>query len=429
MQSEKKIRKLTLMTIFQSIFLNIKFFIQNRLLSYAGACSFSFLFSFIPVFVLIIVILVRFLHASPQIIETIFQKIPELSKNFSTEEIFVAISSFNSFHGFEIILGIFIFWMARRFFASISDSFQNIFHTQVVKKGFSNQIFTFFVEALTIIVVAAVIFIYNSIQTVFELPFLNLILSKIPQIQFIFDFFVNKLIIASIIKYFPNILILVVLFTLFRMVPRTKPKKKICFLAAFLCTFTFFMFKTVLHHFLDVSNYNLIYGVLGQGIILLMDIYFFFTFFLFFAQFIFVYQFFDELLIGELYLLQKQKDVGFLKNIKCKLFSRPDFLLAENQKVIVLKKGTKIFNDNNSIECAYYVVKGKIIEEKNGKHYFYKSGNFFGEIGCILKEYRISTTYAEEDSQIIKIEAETFKVLTKKNPEIAKKVLESLSSN
>ena len=75
----KKRRAVTYITIAQSIFLTIKYFVQNRLFSYASACSFDFLFSFIPIAMMIVTILVRILHASPDTVYSIFNKFPELS--------------------------------------------------------------------------------------------------------------------------------------------------------------------------------------------------------------------------------------------------------------------------------------------------------------------------------------------------------------
>ena len=121
MAKAKKQRKLTLITISQTLFLNINFFFRNRLLSYACACSFNFLVSFIPVFMMIAIILVRFLHASPDFINAVTGWFPAMSEFISAEAVLKEIQSTRELHIFEIILGLFIFWMARRFFATTFD--------------------------------------------------------------------------------------------------------------------------------------------------------------------------------------------------------------------------------------------------------------------------------------------------------------------
>ncbi len=349
----KKCRKLTLVTFSQSVFLNVKFFLQNRLLSYAGACSFSFLFSFIPVLLLIIIVLVRILHASPETVTSIFKEIPELS-NMPSESIIKNVQAVHTIGIFELLIGAFVFWMARRFFASIFDSMQNIFHTQAKRKAMQSQILTLGVEVISVCVVAAVIFAYISLSTLLEMPLLAPFFRKIPALSFFF----NGIFLATFIKNLPDILIFAVVLTMYKTASGTKPRFRLCILAAFLCTFSFGIFRNILHLFLNSNNYNLIYGMLGQVIITFMDIFFFFTFFLFFAQYIFTCQFFDELLLGELYLLPKKEGANKFTTAKLLLFIRPDFLLAENEDVLTLQAGQTLFEAGEKSDCAFYVVNG-----------------------------------------------------------------------
>jgi len=421
----RKIRKITFLKFAQYLYLNIKFFMKNRLFSYAGACSYSFLFSFIPVFMMIVVILIRFLHASPVVVETLFKTIPELEKYISTDKVIMSIQSINSIRAFEIIIGIFIIWMARRFFASIFDSLQNIFHEQINRGAIKNQFLMLGIEAITIIIVAGITFAYIIFQSILDLPIISDLLRGLPQLSFFF----NGFLLSNFIKYFPNILLLVVLFVIYKAVPGTKPKKEYCFFSAFLCTFSFFIFRIIIHHFLNSDNYNFIYGVLGQVIITLIDIYTFFTLFLFFAQFIFVCQFFDELIIGEIYLLPKRMEVGFFGCLKILLFINPVSLLSKKENILTVGKDEIIFDFGAKSLFAYYVVEGKVEENRNNVITTYSRGDFFGEIGCILKKYRNSTVKTLADSKIIKIDSDTFKILASKNPEIAKKVFKILSQN
>lgn len=425
MAKAKKQRKLTLITISQTLFLNINFFFRNRLLSYACACSFNFLVSFIPVFMMIAIILVRFLHASPDFINAVTGWFPAMSEFISTEAVLKEIQSTRELHIFEIILGLFIFWMARRFFATTFDSLQNIFHTHTKRKAAMNQLLTIAVEALLIIIVAMMIFVYMSIRTVSDISFIRNFFEEIPQISFVF----NDVIVSNFIKYFPNLLIFIALLTLYRLVPGTTPDTAICTVSALLCTGTFYVFRVTLHAFLNVSNYNMVYGVLSQIVITLMDIQFFFTFFLFFAQTIYVYQFFNEHLLAELYLLPKSEGVGFLGQTKMVLFIRPDYLLAEDSNVMTLKGGTVLYRPGDETEGAYYIVEGKIEEERNGTVTQMGRGDFFGEVGCVIKKPRNSTVTVTEDSRIIKIDADEFVSMARKNQRAMRKLISKISSN
>ncbi len=429
MEKSKKQRKLTLITISQTLFLNVKFFFGNRLLSYACACSFNFLVSFIPVFMMIAIILVRFLHASPDVIKTVVEFFPSISEYISAEAIantmLEEIQSTKEVHIFEVILGFFVFWMARRFFATTFDSLQNIFHTHTRRKAAMNQLLTIAVEALLIVIVSMMIFIYMSMRTIADITFIRNILEDIPQISSI----LNDVIISTFIRQFPNLLIFIALLTLYRLVPGTTPNAILCTISALLCTGTFYVFRLVLHHFLNVSNYNMVYGVLSQIVITLMDIQFFFTFFLFYAQTIYVYQFFNEHLLAELYLLPRMQEVGFFGKKKMILFMRPDYLLAEDAKVITLEKGTVLYRPGDPTEGAYYIVEGQITEERNGFVTTMDKGDFFGEIGCVIRKPRNSTVMASEDSKIIKIDSEEFVSMARKNQKAMRKLISKISSN
>ena len=423
--SKKKPRKITFVTFSQSIFLTIKYFFQNRLLSFAGSCAFSFLFSVIPLFIMIIMVLVRILHASPNMVSSIMSALPELQKYFDSDLIISSVQSIKTVTTFEIVAGLFIFWMARRFFASIFDSMQNIFHTQTRRRAVWNQVLAFLMEILIVIVISALIFAYISIHTISTLP----IFKNIPQLSFFFNSFLSG---DFILKLLPNIMIFVALIPIYKTSAGTKPSFLLCTFNSLLCTFSFWGFRILLHFFLDVNQYTRIYGVLGHAIILFMDIFFFFVFFLIFAQIIYVMQFFDELLLGELYLLPKIEQKGLGANIKRSMFIRPDFLMAKDRESLLLfKPGDYIFHAGDKDNSAYYIIRGsvKFLEDENNpeKYKLAHRGAFFGEKECILNEERKLSAIAVLNTSIIKIESQRFRFLVHQNPEAARKVLRQIS--
>ena len=186
------------------------------------------------------------------------------------------------------------------------------------------------------------------------------------------------------------------------------------------------------HYFLNVSRYNLIYGVLGHVIILFMDIFFFFVFFLVFAQFIYVVQFFDKLLLAELYLLPNIEQTSFGAGIKRAFFVQPDFLIAKNKSnVFSYRPGETVFKKGDNDYYAYYIINGsvKFIEEnKNPDDYrLAHRGEIFGETSCLLEKTRTSTAIAVISTSLIKIESEQFRFLVHQNPDAAKKLLKQIS--
>jgi len=109
-------------------------------------------------------VLVRFLHASPNTISSIISALPALEKYLNSDFVIKSVQSIRTVSSFEIIAGLFILWMARRFFASIFDSMQNIFHTQVKRKALLNQILTFSTEIIIVLISSAVFFYLHFIS-------------------------------------------------------------------------------------------------------------------------------------------------------------------------------------------------------------------------------------------------------------------------
>lgn len=250
-----------------------------------------------------------------------------------------------------------------------------------------------------------------------------MITEKIPQL----DFF-NHFLTSFFIKYFPNIIIFVLVSVLYKFVPGTKPSFKLSMGVGLFCTVAFFIFGTALHLFMNTKNYNIIYGFLSQMILLLLDIFFFFTFFLFCAQLLYVCQFFDDLLIGELYLLPKQEEKGKANKLRRKLFLRPDFLLAKEIYTVELNEGEVLFEKGDEKDETYYIVEGSVQCVKSDSVKNFGKGDFFGEIACVLKKPYDSTAMATSPSRIVKIKGDTFRFLVEQDSEVAKKTLSQISS-
>ena len=99
-------------TLFQSIFLTSDLFVDNSLLQSASSCAFGFLFSLLPVILLILIVLTRILHTNQDILaefypylqgflskeqyETITDSVLEIKKSE-----YLKLSLFLQFFGFQ----------------------------------------------------------------------------------------------------------------------------------------------------------------------------------------------------------------------------------------------------------------------------------------------------------------------------------------
>ena len=142
-------------------------------MSSASACAFGFLFSFIPVSMMIFVILFRFLHATPDVQNFIVSQFDFLSGFTSTisrlNESFDSISSITSF---EVVLLWATIWMSRRCFSSTFTGLDRIFGEEQKSKGLTKQLLIFALEAITLIMISAGIFLVAASKSIVKLDFL-----------------------------------------------------------------------------------------------------------------------------------------------------------------------------------------------------------------------------------------------------------------
>lgn len=414
---KKKTHRITWLTAMQSLFLTTNNYLSNNLLSYSSACTFGFLFSFIPTLMIIVVILIRFLHASPDTVINFINDLNIFAETFDLTSVVEKILSIKKITNFEIIMGLGIIWMARRFFSSIMAGMNSIYTRATPSKPVLNQILILAVEAIFIVVSSVLILTFTSFNSISNTAFIT------RNLPFLF----TKGITRSM-QILPYVFIFIVILFFYKEMSIGKVSWKNSAISAAGSTFTFWVFQQLLDLFINVNKYNIVYGVLSKVVVLLMEICFFFWIFFFFAQFLFVLTYFDELLLGELYVLPNRNDTGILDSIKRLLFIRPDYMLNVPLKTLKLKKGDFVYKKDSSEDYCYYIAKGTV--QLVGTNYvgILERGDFFGEEACIVGEPHNLDAIAYTDCEIIRIEGKDFRSLLEKNPLASKKALSKVSS-
>ena len=420
-KKKEKNRKFTFTTFAQSIFITARFYLSNDLLSYSSSCAFGFLFSLIPVVMMIATVAIRILHFDPNQILGIINRMEIFSKTFDFSAIVSSILNMKSVSIFDIVIVAFILWMSRRFFSSLNLSMNRIFRTQIKAQPVFRQMIIILGELVLIIL--SVIFI---IATIFFRTFLNstTLQGFLPEVS---EFILN--LIRYITKFLPSILLFVITFLCFKFWSRSNPKTILCILTAALNTITFVAVMKFMSIFSNVNRYNLVYGILSSTMVMLVDVYFFFNIFLFFAQLLYTMQFFDTLLLGEIYLLPKYEDTRLAPTIIRTLFIKPDFLLSNRKNVLRVKAGELIYRQNDTGHEAFYITKGSVQLFHEFSNRYLDRGDFFGEDTCIITEKRTETAIAVTDVTLVRISSETFEKLIEKNPGVAKKALGKVSTD
>ena len=114
----KRSQKLTKMG--QIIYLTCSNFQGNDLWQSASACSFGFIFSFVPLALIIFTILVGIIRVSPGILEYVNALGAEIESIVDIKPFINNIMNKRNFHVVDIFLGVWIVWMARKLFQSMN---------------------------------------------------------------------------------------------------------------------------------------------------------------------------------------------------------------------------------------------------------------------------------------------------------------------
>ncbi|MBP5328625.1 MAG: YihY/virulence factor BrkB family protein [Spirochaetaceae bacterium] len=409
-----KLKKKLSPTLIQYIGLSVSLFAQNDLFSYAAAGSFGFLCSIVPVITMIFVIIIRFFHSSPDLLLDWVQNRIILFETIDLPTILKSVLSVKKVGFFEIILGISIFWLARRFFIYAMNGFRRIFRTQAERKNLFFSLIGFASEAGLIIIISIII---SFVLFVLSILRLKTIPFQIPAFLQHFGKF--------IVNFSPVILIFILLSVTYRFASGTKPPLKLCILAGAASSVVYWIFTIFFHLFVKTSRYNVIYGVLSNIIIILLSVYSFFILMLFFAQVIFVCQFFEPLLFEQMYLLSCSKTDKLQEEIKRIIYLQPEVFF--NSHLVEHNENDTLFDINDDSDCVYYIVSGTVSVFSNNHFEYLGTGSFFGEAECVLHRKHSAKVSCYTDVKLINFSEQEFQKLIAFSPEVNKTILSRLA--
>ena len=405
----------------QFLYLTIHSFNQNNMWESASSCSFGFIFSFVPIIMIISTVLIGILKVSPGVLDYVYQFAESISDIINIKPFISNLITNKNLRLADIFLGIWVIWMARKLFNSIVQAVNRIFRKISKRKGWLNQIITFISELVLVLLFVVIIlaaFVFSKLRS---LPIFEYIKNSAPVL-----ISAGSNMIFNGIVYF---LLFISATLTYKYVSGTNPKFSKCFFYAALNTAAFFVLSIFLNRFFDTSKYNVIYGTISTLIILMAKVYFFFVIFLFCAQMIYVSQFFEILLRSELYLRPETaiKDVkGSTNKLKSFLFSNPS-ILQNKQNTVKFSLGNKIYKKGDKSDSVYFIISGIVSETSETQNHSYQKGNFFGDVQCILNQDRQSDAVAMNDCELLVFSVEDFTSLLHENPKASAKALSKVS--
>ncbi|MBE6349434.1 MAG: cyclic nucleotide-binding domain-containing protein [Spirochaetaceae bacterium] len=412
MSEKSSMKKKSLTSIVQHLYLTVNSYLQNNLITYASSCAFGFMFSLIPVVIMIVMILIRVLHISPETIISLFDLTEVFIDTKEITNLIASIFSVKKFGLFEIFLIISILLMAQRFFFSVMAGFQKIFHTMAKPRKIKTNIFIIIGEIIIVLAISLIIFLLLTVRSLFQTDFISSMLDK----------FLNQIGQVAI-QMLPSFLIFIITSLTYHFASRTRPRISLCFFSGLLTTLCFMVVQNIFSNFLDITRYNLIYGVFGTLMVYLLEVCIFFYLFFFFAQLIYTIQFFDYLLLCELYLLQGNHPASFNFFIRKLLFIQPNNFKTKSQIIKKIPQGEFIYSDKEVANTVYYVINGSIKLIQKNTVSFVEKGEFFGETECLLNIDRNATTQALTEVTLLVLTKETFLELLNTNSKVAQKAM------
>ena len=292
----------------QMLYLTLSNFTKNALWESASSCAFGFIFSFIPVTMIIFTVLVGILRIYPNIYNFIVDFTEQFNSVIKITPMLDKMIQIRSFNSFNVFLAVWIVWMARKLFNSIITALNKVFRSVSRRKSWFNQILTFIIEFTITLIIAVVLIAAFFFTHILSHPFFQTILSRFPLLQ--------KQSSANLGTFVLYFILFISTIIAYRVIPGTKPLLRRCTFYAALSTVSFFIVSFFLNLFMNVTNYNTVYGTISSLVVLMMKVYMFFIIFLFCAQMIYVSQFFDTLLRSEIYLLPPYTSKGMANYLR-----------------------------------------------------------------------------------------------------------------
>lgn len=403
-------QKSKLTGLLQRLFITWNTFAANDLSTYASAGAYSFLLSALPILLMVLVILLRILNTSPDVIRDLLSQ-NEIFSGFLNASTFLdSVMSIKSVGIFEVIIAVSVFSMARRFFTSLQQGIKVIYRKHGKIKALKENLLVIAGEVIliTLIVIMAVFIIAGN-------TFFNSTLSEHLLTPFFYTLFKN------LFRFAPLAIIFMFLFLVYFITPLSRPTVVQSLISAAACTFSLSIVQILFSLFINMSRYNLVYGILSTLIVMILQVYMFFYLFLFFAQFLYVVQFFDNFILSRLYFLPPYDDKNPMKQLERMMFIAPYTFYRRFE--LKKKAGEIIFTIGEDSTDLYYVWNGSVNLEMPNRIMNIDRGKIFGEFSSIIAGKRTATARAETDVILLQIPSYIFQETIEVDGDLSRRTL------
>lgn len=406
---------------------------ENGLANHAAACAYGFLLSMAPMLLLLAFTIFFTLRSSPETILALVHTIPFLGNMFDESWLSSDFFVFSRPSVPGIISVLSIIWAGRILALSIQRGLKIVF--PVAKNGnpVKYAMVSIAIE-ISVIVLAFVVIISSRTATRFyEL------LNYVPRFT-IFYFFTSHLG-GKILSIF---LLGFAAYCVYIFIPSHSPRKSSAFQGAVFCAVSYSGTVLLLSLILDKVRYNFLYGTFGNLIIILVNVYFFFSFFYIGAQLAFVTDHYEALLFSRLRLYkkkvsEKKRVINSFNKFRFSVlvynFFHPSksnlgkYLRHYDKGEIILSRADTV----DVVENVFYLLDGEVeilMPSLSGEGCFsgvLKPDSFFGGVGYLLYEDQNATVMARSDVSVIVLPPSLFDIIIKYDKNIDRSLIEYMS--
>jgi len=391
-------------------------FARHEMANHAAAGAYSFLLSAIPaVLVILYISSMALVTLDAELIIATLNPFIEAFGGRNALEAFVS----KPLAGFAGAVGfINLIWAARLFIVSLQRGIRIIYSDTVRSNPVRENILTFAVELIVIVAVVLIILASQVARAAIGA------MEWAPAAAFF------GMAVKTGLLVLPVILLWIFVFLTFSNVPPKRPSLQNAAISAALCVTAYSAFGAILGLTLNTARYGLLYGILGNLIVGLIKVYFFFWLYFFFAELCYTLEYFDTLLFARFHRIDSsEKPAG---KIERALFAEPNRLMKRYARRY--EADEIIFTQGDADRSALYLYKGSVEiylsqGESPGKLLStVHEGDFFGEMAWILEEPRSALARAKTQCTVFVLPPELFERFLAQDAGAARKLVEILAA-
>ena len=305
-----------------------------------------------------------------------------------------------------------LIWAARLFILTVQRGLRVVWGVSPLEKPIRDNLLTFALEFAALLFVIATLGAGEAFSFFLEYlaPLAGSSVSALSRL---------------VMRLMPVVVLFAYAFFTYRFIPPKGPRARIAAMAAFVAILTYHFFAAFLSWAIDRTHYDLVYGVLGGLVVVLLKVWLFFMVYFHCAELAFILEGYDSLLFAR--FLRTNRTEGKAGK---GLFGRPERLIARYGRRF--EAGNLIFRKGDPGEEAFFLLSGEVgvwLDEGKGlsRVSTIRPGELFGEIAHLIDEARTATLVAASPCEVVVLPPAIFDRLLDSDPLVARKVIDLLS--